>query len=128
MVVARRPSPPPPPPARHEHRDTEIDIYTSDKRTEVDIHKHSHSHSHSRGRSVERPSRPIVYANEDDVVVTTDRKHLHLDIERRRSVSRPRARSAAPPVIDYEDEAYEIKSRIDQRGKDYRRPCSQKWM
>jgi len=58
-----------------------------------------------------------VYANEDDVVVTSDRKHLHLDIERRRSVSRPRARSAAPPVIDYDDEAYEIKSRIDQRGK-----------
>ncbi|KAK4181384.1 hypothetical protein QBC36DRAFT_97224 [Triangularia setosa] len=114
MVVARPPSPPP---QRHEHRDTEIDIYTSRKgTTEVDIHKHSHSHS--RGRSVERPSRPIVHAYEDDLVVSTDRKHLHVDIERRRSISRGRrAHSAAPPVIDYDDEAYEIKSRIDARGK-----------
>ncbi|KAK3987421.1 hypothetical protein QBC44DRAFT_119466 [Cladorrhinum sp. PSN332] len=122
MMVARRPSPPPPP-VRHEHRDTEIDIYTSRKGTEVDIHKHKHTHSLSqsrardRGRSVERPSRPVVYANDDEVVVTSDRKHFHLDIERRRSVSRRRAHSAAPPVIDYDDEAYEIKSRIDQRGK-----------
>lgn len=115
MIVAR-PASPPPPPARHEHRDTEIDIYTSRKGTEVDIHKHSHSHS--RGRSVERPSRPIVHAYDDDLVVSSDRKHLHVDIERRRSISRGRrAHSAAPPVIDYNDEAYEIKSRIDARGK-----------
>lgn len=111
VIVARPPSPPP----RHEHRDTEIDIYTSRKGTEVDIHKHSHSHS--RGRSVERPSRPVVHAYDDELVVS-DRRHLHVDIERRRSLSRGRrAHSAAPPVIDYDDEAYEIKSRIDSRGK-----------
>ncbi|KAH6854912.1 hypothetical protein B0I37DRAFT_42480 [Chaetomium sp. MPI-CAGE-AT-0009] len=112
-VVAVRP-PSPPPPVRH--RDTEIDIYTSRGQTEVDIHKHSHTHS--RGRSVERPSRRPAQTWEDDVVVQADRKHLHVDIERRRSVSRTRrAQSAAPPTIDYGDEAYEITSKLDSRGK-----------
>jgi hypothetical protein len=110
MVLARPPSPPPP--VRQNHRDTEIDIYTSRGQTEVDIHR--------RGRSVsrERPSRRAVQTWEDDVVVQSDRKHLHVDIERRRSLSRGRrAHSAAPPTIDYDDEAYEITHKIDSRGK-----------
>lgn len=111
MVVARPPSPPPPP---VRHRDTEIDIYTSRGETEVDIRKHGHSH---RGRSVsrERVSRRQVW---DDVVIDSDRKHLHVDIERRRSLSRGRrAHSAAPPRTDYDDEAYEIIDQVTSRGK-----------
>jgi hypothetical protein len=50
--------------------------------------------------------------------VHADRKHLHVDVERRRSISRGRrAHSAAPPTIDYDDEAYEITNKIDARGK-----------
>jgi hypothetical protein len=53
------------------------------------------------------------------VVVQSDRKHLHVDIERRRSLSRGRrAQSAAPPrTADYDDEAYEITHKIDSRGR-----------
>ncbi|KAK4042472.1 hypothetical protein C8A01DRAFT_13885 [Parachaetomium inaequale] len=115
-VVAVRP--PSPPPARRSHQDTEIDIYTSRNQTEVDIHRHGHSHSRGRSVSRERPSRRAVQTWEDDVVVQSDRKHLHVDIERRRSLSRGRrAHSAAPPRIDYDDEAYEITHKIDSRGK-----------
>ncbi|KAK4102954.1 hypothetical protein N658DRAFT_505971 [Parathielavia hyrcaniae] len=117
MVVARPPTPPPP--VRHDHRDTEIDIYTSRNQTEVDIHRSSHSHGRARSISRERPSRRPVQTWEDDVCVQSDRRHLHVDIERRRSVSRQgrRAHSAAPPTTDYEDEAYEITSKIDSRGR-----------
>ena len=89
---------------RRDRRDTEIDIWTSRK---VDVH---------RSGSRERPSRPA--QSWDDEVVIRDSKHLHVDIERRRSLSRGRrAHSAAPPTIDYDDEAYEITSRIDARGR-----------
>ncbi|KAH6628334.1 hypothetical protein F5144DRAFT_493425 [Chaetomium tenue] len=115
-VVAVRPPSPPPPPVRH--RDTEIDIYTSRGQTDIDIHKHSHTHSRGRSISRERPSRRAAQTWEDDVTVHADRKHLHVDIERRRSVSRTRrAQSAAPPTIDYGDEEYEITNKLDSRGK-----------
>ncbi|KAL2019575.1 hypothetical protein VTK56DRAFT_9472 [Thermocarpiscus australiensis] len=109
VVQVRPPSPPPP---RRQERDTEIDIYTSHNQTEVDIHRHR-----ARSRSRERVSRPV-HAWDDDVLVRADRRHLHVDVERRRSTSRGRrAHSAAPPAIDYDDEAYEITSRVDARGK-----------
>lgn len=108
MAAPRPPSPPPP--VRREVRDTEIDIYTSRSQTEVDIQRR-------RSRSMSRERRPA-RAVDDGVLVHTDRKHLHVDIDRRRSVSRGRrAHSAAPPPIDYDDEAYEITSRVDSRGK-----------
>lgn len=81
---------------------------------EVDIHRHG------RGRSVsrERTSRRALQTWEDDVVLQSDRKHLQVDIERRRSTSRGRrSHSAAPPTIDYDDEAYEITRKIDSRGR-----------
>ena len=116
MVVARPPSPPPP--VRRSQRDTEIDIYTSRNETEVDIHRRARSRSRVRSVSRERPSRRPVQTWEDEVLVQSDRKHLHVDIERRRSLSRGRrAHSAAPPTIDYSDEAYEITNKIDSRGK-----------
>jgi hypothetical protein len=119
MVKARPPSPPP---ARHKHRDTEIDIYTSRNETEVDIHRRAHSHNRGRSPSRERKSRRPAQQQgwEDEVTVQAGRKHLEVDIERRRSVSRGRrAQSAAPPAKanDYDDEAYEITSRIDKRGR-----------
>lgn len=107
------PRPPSPPPARH-NRDTEIDIYTSRNQTEVDVHRHG------RGRSVsrERTSRRALQTWDDDVVVQSDRRQLQVDIEHRRSTSRGRrAHSAAPPAIDYDDEAYEITRKIDSRGR-----------
>jgi len=114
MVSVRPPSPPP---ERHTHRDTEIDIYSSRKQTEIDIHKHSHSHSRGRSHSRERPS-PHVHAWDDGVLVHSDRKHLHVDIERRSSSRGRRAQSAAPPrTADYDDEAQYITSKIDSRGK-----------
>ena len=112
IVAARAPSPPP---ARRTHRDTEIDIITSRNQTEVDIHRRTQSRNRGRSASRERPSRRW---EEDEVLVHADRKHLHVDIERRRSTSRGRrAHSAAPPRTDYDDEAYEITSKIDARGK-----------
>ncbi|KAK4239171.1 hypothetical protein C8A03DRAFT_43189 [Achaetomium macrosporum] len=117
MVVARPPSPPP---ARRDVRDTEIDIYTSRGQTEVDIHRRAQSQTRRRSPSRERPLRRPVQAYDDELTVRADRRHLEVDIERRRSVSRGpgrRAQSAAPPSLDYEDEAYEITSKIDRRGK-----------
>ncbi|KAK4136966.1 hypothetical protein BT67DRAFT_432690 [Trichocladium antarcticum] len=115
-VVAVRP-PSPPPPVRRDRREAEIDIWTSRNQTEVDIRSHSHSHSRGRSASRERPSRPG-QVWDDEVLVQRDNKRLHIDIERRQSLSRGRrAQSAAPPIIDYDDEAYEITSRIDARGK-----------
>ncbi|KAK3899364.1 hypothetical protein C8A05DRAFT_18186, partial [Staphylotrichum tortipilum] len=113
--------PPSPLPARRTHRDTEIDIYTSHNETEVDIHKHSHSHS--RGRSVSRERvlrRPVQAWDDEQVYLDINRKHLHVDIDRRQSLSRgrPRAHSAAPPMTDYDrEEAREITSKIDARGR-----------
>ncbi|AEO54680.1 hypothetical protein MYCTH_2076744 [Thermothelomyces thermophilus ATCC 42464] len=111
--VVAAPRPPSPPPARH-NRDTEIDIYTSRNQTEVDIHRHG------RGRSVsrERTSRRALQTWDDDVVVQSDRRQLQVDIEHWRSTSRGRrAHSAAPPAIDYDDEALEITRKIDSRGR-----------
>ncbi|EGS22976.1 uncharacterized protein CTHT_0014550 [Thermochaetoides thermophila DSM 1495] len=108
----------PPSPLR-EHRDTEIEIHTSRGGTEVGIHR-ARSRSRVRGRSIERP----VIRVDDDASVRVDRKHLHVDIERRRSLSRTggrRAHSAAPPIIDHSssssDEEYEITSRIGARSR-----------
>jgi len=108
----------PPSPLR-ERRDTEIEIHTSRGGTEVGIHR-ARSRSRVRGRSIERP----VIRVDDDASVRFDRKHLHVDIERRRSLSRTggrRAHSAAPPIIDHSssssDEEYEITSRIGARSR-----------
>lgn len=58
---------------------------------------------------------------EQQVLVHADRRHLHVDIDQRRSTSRggrPRAHSAAPPMTDYDrEEAREITSKIDARGR-----------
>ncbi|KAK0729996.1 hypothetical protein B0H67DRAFT_478186 [Lasiosphaeris hirsuta] len=120
MIDARPRSPPPQP--RRRERDTEIDIYTSRNETEVDIHKHS---SRNRGRSVSRPrsySRerpsPHIQSYDEEVLVSADRRHLHVDIDARRSTSRVRrAHSAAPIFHDQDDEAREITERIDSRGR-----------
>ncbi|KAK3935677.1 hypothetical protein QBC46DRAFT_346356 [Diplogelasinospora grovesii] len=117
IVSARSPSPPPV--RRSKGLDAEIDIYKSRRTTEVDIDLHKHP-SRSRGRSVsrERPS-PPARAWDDEVIVHADRNRLHVDISgERRSSSRPRrAHSAAPPALDYDDEAEYITSKIDSRGK-----------
>ncbi len=115
-MAARAPSPPP---ARRTQRDTEIDIITSRNQTEVDIHRRAQSRTRGRSVSRERPSRrPVESWEEDEVLVHADRRHLHVDIERKRSISRGRrAHSAAPPRTDYDDEAYEITNKIDARGK-----------
>lgn len=115
-VVAVRPPSPPPPPRRKE-RDTEIDIYTSRHETEVDIHKRSRSRGRSRSHSRERMSPAHVHAWDDGVLVHADRKHLHVDIERRSHSRTRRAHSAAPIYHDYDDEAREITNKIDSRGR-----------
>ncbi|KAK0703570.1 hypothetical protein B0T26DRAFT_681228 [Lasiosphaeria miniovina] len=122
IVAAPRPAPPPP--TRTRDRETDIDIYTSRNETEVDIHKHSsHSHTRRQSQSRERPSRPA-YAYDDEVLVYSDRdradrRHLHVDIDQHRSTSRGRrAQSAAPPSNrEFDEEAYEITSKIDARGR-----------
>jgi hypothetical protein len=121
MVSVRSPSPLPAPRRREKESDrhTDIDIYTSRRETEVDIHKHSHSHSRGRSPSRERVSRPI-HRHDDSLSVHADKRHLHVDIEARRSSScHRRAHSEAPPHrhYDYDDEAREITSRIDARGR-----------
>ncbi|KAH6630425.1 hypothetical protein B0J18DRAFT_101573 [Chaetomium sp. MPI-SDFR-AT-0129] len=112
VVQARPPSPPP---TRQRDSETEIDVYTRRGETEVDIIRRNTA----RGRSVsrERPSRrPPTW--EDDLRLQADNKHLHVDIERRRSVSRARrAHSAAPPAREFDEEAYEITNKINSRGK-----------
>lgn len=130
-MVARPPSPPPPPPPaprRVEKRETDIDIYTSRGETEVDIRK-TRSHSHSRARSVsrERPrpapprERERNYYHEDEVVVSSGRNHLHVDIDHeQRSAPHRRAQSAAPPASardDYAEESEYITTKIDSRGR-----------
>lgn len=102
---------------RRDRRDTEIDIYTSRNETEVDIHRHR-SRGRDRSPSRERVARPI-QSWDDEVLVQADSRRLHVDIERRRSLSRGRrAHSAAPPAThQLDDEAYEITSRIDARGR-----------
>ena len=126
MISVRPPSPPAPVRPRERERDTEIDIYTSRNETEVDIHKRtSRSRSRMRGRSQsrERVSHPHphphhTHSYDDEVLIHADRKHLHIDVEARRSSSRGRrAQSAAPIYNDYEDEAREITSKLDSRGK-----------
>ncbi|KAK0613102.1 hypothetical protein B0T17DRAFT_397979 [Bombardia bombarda] len=113
MVSARPPTPPPA--LRRKERDTEIDIFTSRNHTDIDVHKHS-SRSRARSHSRERPSPQ--HAWDDDVLVRSDRNHLHVDIEKHRSTSHGRrAHSAAPPVIEYDDEARYITNKIDSRGR-----------
>ncbi|TPX13908.1 uncharacterized protein E0L32_005608 [Thyridium curvatum] len=134
MIVARPPSPPPPPRPRVQERDTEIDITTSRHRTEVDIHESSRERRGggqlirvpTRGRSISRerpaPARRSDHYHEDDVMVVSDRNRLEVDIEHRHGHSSSRSRhrrahSAAPPVLDYDDEAEYITSRINERGR-----------
>ncbi|KAK2600875.1 hypothetical protein N8I77_010379 [Diaporthe amygdali] len=124
LVVARPPSPPPPP-RRVEKRETDIDIYTSRNETEIDITK-TRSQSRSRARSVSRerprvsydppPPRDHSYYHEDDIMISSGRDKLKVDIEheRRSSSARPRSHSAAP---GYDDEADLIRGRIDSRGR-----------
>lgn len=90
----------------------------------MDIHKHTHR-SHSRSRSRERVSykRPLLppppgpRVRDDEVIVHSDKHHLHVDIEERRGGHKHRrAHSAAPPV-DRWDEGEYITSRIDSRGR-----------
>ncbi|KAK3335426.1 hypothetical protein B0T19DRAFT_7873 [Cercophora scortea] len=114
IVAAPRPPSPPPPRRQQRERDTEIDIYTSRNQTDIDIHKHS-SRSRGRSHSRERPS-PHIQSWDDEVLINAERRHLHVDIDAHRSTSR-RAHSAAPPVIDYDDEARQITRKIDSRGR-----------
>lgn len=116
MISVRPPSRPASPVRRKQPQlsETEIDIYTSRKDTEIDIHRHA---SKSRGRSQERRSPRHAY--DDDLLIHADTGRLHVDVERRRSVSRSgrRAHSEAPPHIDFDDEARYITSKIDSRGQ-----------
>ncbi|KAK1750226.1 hypothetical protein QBC47DRAFT_122285 [Echria macrotheca] len=119
-VVQVRPPSPPPVRRKEKERDTEIDIYTSRKETDIDIrHSHSRGRSPSRSRSRERVSRPHhSRAWDDELILHSDTKHLHVDVEARRSHSRTRrAHSEAPIYRDEYDEGREITSRIDARGK-----------
>ena len=129
----RPPSPAPQPRRRDRDRDTEIDIYTSRHETEVDIQRGSRSRSRARGRSRsrsrERVSHPHTHSHDDGVIVHADRRHLHVDIEAHRNgILGRRAHSEAPPVRDY-NEAREITSRIDARGKmgEARNGITQDW-
>lgn len=128
-VIQARP-PPPPPPIRQRDRETDIDIYTSRHETEVDIHQHSsrsrsraRSRARSRVRSIsrERVSPGHMHVHDDGVMVHASNKHLHVDVEAHRShshsLSRRRAHSAAPLYHEYDDEAREITTKIDSRGK-----------
>lgn len=115
MERAKAPTPPPPVrPART--RETDIDIYTSRNETEVDIHKRSSSRGpRERSRPRERPkpaTRPSYY-DDDEVIIRSDRDHLHVDVEH----SHKRSRSAAPPRPSYDDEAEYITNKIDSRGR-----------
>lgn len=123
LVVARPPSPPPPP-RRVEKRETDIDIYHGRNETEIDITK-TRSQSRSRARSMSRerpraydppPARDHSYYHEDDIVISSGRDKLKVDIEHehRSSSARPRSHSAAP---GYDDEADMIRGRIDSRGR-----------
>jgi hypothetical protein len=113
ITVPRAPSPQPR--VRAKERDTEIDIYTSRNSTEVDIHKSaSHHRLRERSRSRDRPSPGRAF--NDEVIVRSDRNRLEVDVGKH-GTSRRRAHSAAPPVLDYDDEAAYITSRIDARGR-----------
>lgn len=93
----------------------------------MDIHKHTRSHSRGRSpsRSRERVSHrrppPARAVYDDEVIVHSDRNHLHVDIEERHRSGRPRAHSAVPPprpaAADRWDEGEYITSRIDARGR-----------
>jgi len=115
VMVVRQPSPSPP----RRRDNTDIDIYTSRKETEIDI-KRSSSRHRGRSRSVsrERVSRP--HRHEGELYLHADTGRLHVDVDARRSHSHGRrSHSEAPPHHhDYElDEAREITSRIDARGR-----------
>ncbi|KUI57657.1 hypothetical protein VP1G_04948 [Cytospora mali] len=125
MVLARPPSPPPPPP-RRETRETDIDIYTGRNETEIDITR-TRSRSRPRARSASRgprrvdsydqlPARDRSYIHDDEVVISSARDKLKIDIdhERRSASARPRSRSAAP---GFDDEAEYITGKIDSRGR-----------
>ncbi|KAM7205331.1 hypothetical protein V8F33_001162 [Rhypophila sp. PSN 637] len=110
VIVARAPTPSPPPPPRRRERETDIDIYTSRKETEVDIHR-----GRSRSRERHRPSRAY---DDDDLFIHAQTQNLHVDVSRNRSTSRRRAHSAAPPVIQHDDdEGRAITRKIESRGK-----------
>lgn len=120
LVLARPPSPPPPP-RKVEKRETDIDIYTRGGETEIDITK-TRSHSRPRARSISRErSRPIApppardrsYYHEDEVIISSGRDKLKVDIEheRRSASARPRARSIES------DEGPEIVGKINSRGR-----------
>lgn len=122
MILARPPSPPPPP-RKVEKRETDIDIYTRGGDTEIDITK-TRSRSRPRVRSMSRerprpePPRGRGYYHDDEVIISSGRDKLKVDIEHERrsssaKPSRPRAHSAAP---DYEEESEEITGRINSRG------------
>ncbi|CAN8100336.1 unnamed protein product [Discula destructiva] len=126
LVQARPPSPPPPPRKvekreMRETRETDIDIYHRGDDTEIDItNTRSRSRSRPRAppRSVSRerpPPRTRQYYHDDEVIISSGRDKLKVDIdhERRGSSARPRAHSAAP---EYDDEADRITGRIGSRG------------
>lgn len=107
VIVARPPTPSPPP--RRRERETDIDIYASRKETEVDVRR-----GRSRSRERHRPSRAY---DDEDVYIHAQTNNLHVDVERR-STSRRRAHSAAPPVIQHDDdEGRTITRKIDSRGR-----------
>lgn len=123
LVVARPPSPPPPAPRKIEKRETDIDIYHRGGETEIDITK-TRSQSRPRARSISRerprrepppPARERAYYHDDEVIISSGRDKLKVDIEHeRRSVSaRPRARS----VVESDDEGVEIVGKINSRGR-----------
>ncbi|KAK6820704.1 hypothetical protein PG987_015104 [Apiospora arundinis] len=116
--VIKVPSPPPPAPAprpsRTTERETDIDIYTRGNETEVDIHKRMRSRSRPRERPRPQPpaKQPSYY--DDEVLVQSSRKGLHVDIDH----SHRRSHSAAPERRpDYSDEADYITNKIDSRGR-----------
>lgn len=126
-MVARPPSPPPPPPSRKiEKRETDIDIYHRGRETDIEITNTRSRSRDSRARSPSlRPRRELPpparerergYYHDDEVIISSGRDKLKVDIEHeRRSVSaRPRAKSV---VESSDDEGAELVGRIKSRGR-----------
>lgn len=122
LVPAPRPPSPLPPPRKVDKRETEIDIYHRGSETEIDITK-TRSHSRTRVRSLSRerprpaPPHEREYYHEDDILISSGRDRLQVDIEHQRRSSSARPLRPRSHSRDYEEESEEITGRINSRGQ-----------
>lgn len=132
VVLAPRPPSPPPPPRKVEKRETDIDIYHRGEETEIDITKtRSRSRTRARSESRERPRpappRSRAYYHDDEVIISSGRDKLKVDIEheRRSSSAKPPPPKAQSVVShkshsvgpDSDSEGEMITGRINSRGQ-----------